>query len=440
MRSTTRPSRCRPRHLQHASTGMSTSCTTANGCFRKVNQTGGRSFCTARQQRRLGTPRSRSTSRPPMRFARTATSCYRRGDDELDGQCSSIAENEAVPLGATGRPRTPSKARKWSSETSQDSAYFNHPGVPITASSGDGGYGVEHPAASRAERHRGRRHDAERQRQVAVSESVWSGAGSGRSAFEAKPSWQHRLGLREAHGGPTSRPDAADPNVSRCRCVRQQQIRGWVQVRWDEPRLTVDRVGLRVDGHDDERRPRPDAARAYLLLHDVTTGSNGNCSGSYLCTAVGGYDGPTGLGTPNGLGGFTVGAPAPDFTVGASPSTQTVTKGTSASYTVTVGSLNGFSSSVGLTQIGLANGTFTPPSVTGLRGRRRCRSIQPRSTPARIPSRSPGARPEWTTHTPSRQRSSFSLHRRVTSRSPSHRRLRRSAAPRQRPTPSRSVL
>jgi hypothetical protein len=36
----------------------------------------------------------------------------------------------------------------------------------------------------------------------------------------------------------------------------------------------------------------------------VTSGSNGSCGGSYLCTAGSGYDGPTGLGTPNGTGGF----------------------------------------------------------------------------------------------------------------------------------------
>jgi subtilase family serine protease len=39
-------------------------------------------------------------------------------------------------------------------------------------------------------------------------------------------------------------------------------------------------------------------------LFDVTTGSNGSCGGSYLCTAKAGYDGPTGLGTPNGTGAF----------------------------------------------------------------------------------------------------------------------------------------
>jgi hypothetical protein len=34
----------------------------------------------------------------------------------------------------------------------------------------------------------------------------------------------------------------------------------------------------------------------------VTSGSNGSCGGTYLCTAGTGYDSPTGLGTPNGTG------------------------------------------------------------------------------------------------------------------------------------------
>ena len=41
-----------------------------------------------------------------------------------------------------------------------------------------------------------------------------------------------------------------------------------------------------------------------VALFDVTSGSNGSCNSSYLCTAGLGYDGPTGLGTPNGTGAF----------------------------------------------------------------------------------------------------------------------------------------
>jgi hypothetical protein len=39
-------------------------------------------------------------------------------------------------------------------------------------------------------------------------------------------------------------------------------------------------------------------------FYDVSGGSNGSCSPSWICTAWTGYDGPTGLGTPNGTGGF----------------------------------------------------------------------------------------------------------------------------------------
>src|SRR5438093_773696 len=39
-------------------------------------------------------------------------------------------------------------------------------------------------------------------------------------------------------------------------------------------------------------------------LFDVTTGSNGSCNPAYLCNGQAGYDGPTGLGTPNGTSGF----------------------------------------------------------------------------------------------------------------------------------------
>jgi subtilase family serine protease len=39
-------------------------------------------------------------------------------------------------------------------------------------------------------------------------------------------------------------------------------------------------------------------------LFDVTSGSNGSCAPSYLCTGKAGFDGPTGNGTPNGTGGF----------------------------------------------------------------------------------------------------------------------------------------
>jgi hypothetical protein len=51
---------------------------------------------------------------------------------------------------------------------------------------------------------------------------------------------------------------------------------------------------------------RPAAAlyRQARQLYDVTSGTNGSCSGTYLCVAELGYDGPTGNGTPNGYAAF----------------------------------------------------------------------------------------------------------------------------------------
>jgi hypothetical protein len=58
----------------------------------------------------------------------------------------------------------------------------------------------------------------------------------------------------------------------------------------------------------------------------------------------------------------------PDFTISASPASQTVTQGNSTTYTVTVTGQNGFSGSVSLGTSGLgggATGSFNPASVTG---------------------------------------------------------------------------
>jgi hypothetical protein len=57
----------------------------------------------------------------------------------------------------------------------------------------------------------------------------------------------------------------------------------------------------------------------------------------------------------------------PDFTLSATPPSQTVTQGASATYTVTVNPTGGFTGSVGLGVTGLpagAGGTFNPSSVT----------------------------------------------------------------------------
>jgi len=64
----------------------------------------------------------------------------------------------------------------------------------------------------------------------------------------------------------------------------------------------------------------------------------------------------------------TVSTPAPDFTIAASPSSQTIIQGGSTSYTASVSPINGFTGTVNLSVNGLpsgAAGTFNPTSISG---------------------------------------------------------------------------
>jgi hypothetical protein len=69
-------------------------------------------------------------------------------------------------------------------------------------------------------------------------------------------------------------------------------------------------------------------------LFDVTTGSNGSCSPTVLCRGGAGWDGPTGLGTPNGTAGFTAGRGGGNTVTVTNPGNQTGTVGTAVSLQI----------------------------------------------------------------------------------------------------------
>ena len=75
-----------------------------------------------------------------------------------------------------------------------DSSYYNHPGVVVTASSGDSGYGALYPAASQYVTAVGGTSLSRATTPRGWTESAWRGAGSGCSAYDAKPSWQTTTG------------------------------------------------------------------------------------------------------------------------------------------------------------------------------------------------------------------------------------------------------
>jgi hypothetical protein len=84
------------------------------------------------------------------------------------------------------------------------------------------------------------------------------------------------------------------------RAVAGTVPRGWYSAAPVSPRLSLQEymelMTLPNFGSDPYRHT--------ANLNDVASGTNGRCTVSYLCTAVAGYDGPTGLGTPKGVTAF----------------------------------------------------------------------------------------------------------------------------------------
>jgi Putative Ig domain len=77
-------------------------------------------------------------------------------------------------------------------------------------------------------------------------------------------------------------------------------------------------------------------------LFDVTSGSNGSCSPGVLCKGTAGWDGPTGLGTPNGTAAFTAGGGSGGNTVTvANPGNRTGTVGSATSLQVSASDSGG---------------------------------------------------------------------------------------------------
>jgi hypothetical protein len=143
-------------------------------------------------------------------------------------------------------------------------------------------------------------------------ESAWTYAGSGCSTEFAMPAYQKAYAA--AHPGAfsscTKRDTAdvaavADFNGGTGVAIYDSTSGGWGGVTGTSASSPMFAAILTMTG----LVPQVAADFGYLYTHpgffnDITTGSNGSCSPSYLCNAGPGYDGPTGNGTPNGIAAF----------------------------------------------------------------------------------------------------------------------------------------
>jgi subtilase family serine protease len=193
--------------------------------------------------------------------------------------------------------------REFSSETSLANAY-NHSGVAITASSGDSGYGAQAPAAFNTLTAVGGTHLVLNSNGTRASETVWSGAGSGCSAYIAKPSWQHDTACARRTISDVSA--VADPATGVSVYDSYGSTGGANWYVFGGTSVAAPLIGGIYALGSTAGVPASLAYSNAGSLFDVTSGSNGRCTkgrntaGQYLCTGVAGYDGPTGNGTPNG--------------------------------------------------------------------------------------------------------------------------------------------
>jgi subtilase family serine protease len=266
-------------------------CTAANGCFRKVNQTGGT----------LPMPPpspdwSLEISLDLDMVSAVCPNCHIllvEANTNLNTDLYT-AEDTAAALGANAISNSWGGGES-SGETASDT-HFNHPGIAITASSGDDGYGVSYPAASRYLTAVGGT-SLTRGGSRGWTETAWSGAGSGCSAYEAKPSWQTDSGCARRTVSDVSA--VADPNTG----VAVLFGGLWFTVGGTSASSPIIASVYALAGNASSVNPGYPYSHTGGLF-DVVSGSNGSCNPSYLCTAQAGYDGPTGLGTPNGVSGF----------------------------------------------------------------------------------------------------------------------------------------
>ncbi len=255
------------------------------------------------------------------------------------------AENTAIRMGA----RYVSNSWSGGEFFGQDSfnGDFNHPGDVIDFAAGDAGYGPAYPTDLQYVTAVGGTSLMHARNSRGWSETVWGapnsqliqdGTGGGCSGLEPKPSWQRADAT--APNGCLLRTEndvsaVADPNTGVLIYDSYQQP-GLFDIGGTSAATPIITAIYALAGTP----TRGSYPSEYPYLHashlfDVTSGTDGKCEKfrQYLCHGERGYDGPTGLGTPDGTASFTDNS-AHRVTL-VDPGTQDVAVSTRFSLTIT---------------------------------------------------------------------------------------------------------
>ena len=359
------------------------SSTVTTGCvtFTKLNQSGGTSY-----------PRGDSGwgEEISLDLDMISALCPACNIDLVEASSASFsnlsqAESEAASLHPAAITNSYGGS-EFSSESSYNSIYSYSSGTAVTVASGDSGYGVEFPAASPGVTAVGGTsltYTGTGSGLVWDAQTVWSGAGAGCSAYEPMPSWQADQGVYSLSSDCAGRQVAdvsavADPSTG-VAVYDTYNEPGWMVFGGTSVSTQLIGAMYALAAGNGALQPSPSALYPDSAggstgpttgLVSVTAGSDGNC-GYYLCQAgtselSSGYNGPAGLGTPDGVTAFSTSgstSPSPSFSLSATPASQTVSPGGNTSYMVDISPSGGFSGSVSLSASGLPSGavaTFSP--------------------------------------------------------------------------------
>ncbi len=321
-------------------------CTSANRCFRKVNQSGKPGPLPKKQGEWAA-----EISIDVQMVRAICQSCrilLVEASSEEFGDLGT-AVNTAVAAGADEVSNSYGGAEQHSYATLA-SSYYDHPGTVVVASSGDCGYlnkactgepaAAEFPAAAAQVVSVGGTSLSEHKE--AWSATVWNEGGSGCSSVFSAPSWQGEVAGFSATGCGSGRSVAdvaaiGDPNtgvdVYDSTPEGGGTPTGWGV--WGGTSVAAPIVAAEFALTGGARGVAYPSATLYPhlgegnSLYDVLSGSNGSCGGTSECQAVAGYDGPTGVGSPLGTAAFSIaGTPvsnAPPTISGFAEQGQTLT-------------------------------------------------------------------------------------------------------------------
>ena len=271
-------------------------CTTANGCFKKVDQRGGTSYPATD----TGWDQEQALDLDMVSAA--CPNCHILLVQGDDSSVTNLGAGVDLAASMGAKAISNSYGLTESSGLAAYDSHYNHPGIAVTVSTGDSGYGVQFPANSAYVTAVGGTTLNKATNSRGWTESAWSGAGSGCSSYVAKPTWQTDTLCSRRMVADVSA--VADPNTgASVYGPTSSTTTGWMVIGGTS--LSAPFIAGVYGANGGSANYGSDPYAHVSSLFDVTSGNNGKaCKGTYFCTSGTGYDGPTGLGTPNGTSAF----------------------------------------------------------------------------------------------------------------------------------------